>query len=231
MILLLANAKGGVGKTATATNLVTWLVHNKKVDVALIDLDTNKNSRNWGVYREQNKASLPDGLNQIHVEYLAETPNAYDRIVELNKNYQYVILDMGGHDSNVFRQCLLGTDEILIPLRPNQGDIDVTSDVLEVIEQANEIRSGELEIDPIMPFIYFTQVNSNPRVPALRQAVADFKAASGDAWMTIDSTASYSRQAYSTAYGAGLGVIELKIGASKAANDVNELAEIIFKEH
>lgn len=231
MILLLANAKGGVGKTATATNLAVWLAQNKNVDVALVDLDTNKNSSNWGVYRRANTDVSAD-IGSIDVFNYSKEPDAYDKIVEKSQQYDYVLLDMGGHDSGLFRECLVIADEVIIPLRPNQGDIDVTSDILQVVEEANDVR-GKAELDPLLPYVYFTQVNSNPRVPALRDAVDEFKKASGDGcnWFTIDNTASYFRQAYPTAYKQGLGVGEVKIGATKAATDVDDLAKIIFEEH
>jgi chromosome partitioning protein len=229
VILLLANAKGGVGKTAIATNLATWLANNRKENVALVDLDPNKNSSNWGIYRNNNP-DISQDIGQIEVFNFAKDTDAYDKIVELSNKFKFVILDMGGHDSEIARKCLIIADEIVVPLRPNQGDIDVTSDLLEVIEEANGIRES-VDLDPVLPYVYFTQVNANPRVPALREAVSDFQNASGTAWETIATTASYFRQAYPAAYKSGLGVIEVKIGASKAANDINELAEIIFKGH
>lgn len=227
MILLLANAKGGVCKTTIATNLAVWLIHNRHTKVALVDLDTNKNTKNWGTYRANNVQISAADLPPIDVFYFATDVDAYDKIVELNSKYEYVILDMGGHDSDIFRRCLIIADEIIVPLKPNQGDIDTTSDVLEVIEEANTIRE-QYEIDQILPYAYFTQVNSNPRVPALREAIEAFQQVKG-LCRTIDSTACYFRQAYPSAYQHGLGVMEVRVGATKAANDMKELAEIIFE--
>lgn len=150
---------------------------------------------------------------QSHSKIESETPN--------------VILDCGGYDSSGFREALLCSDAILIPTRPNQADVESTGEILELIEEANNIRVNERDLDPLHVYIYITQVPTNARITALDDARNAFKEVE-DFAKVLDSV-NYDRIAYSRAYGMGLGVIELNIGASKAAEEVNALAEELFK--
>ena len=224
MILLIANSKGGVGKTTTATNLAAWIA-NSGQDVALVDLDHNKNSVKWGAYREAQEELQTKGALKIFNLFGQSEVNK--SIQKLEDELTNVVVDSGGYDSNAFREALLCADAILIPTRPNQADVESTGEVLELIEEANSIRSNDLEIDQVKVYVYITQVPTNVQITALDDARKAFEEVKDSA--TVLTSVNYNRIAYPRAYGMGLSVLELNLSATKAAEEVNALAEELFK--
>ncbi|PUU98920.1 partition protein, partial [Acinetobacter baumannii] len=94
----------------------------------------------------------------IKTYHLFGQPEIDKVISKIESETPNVILDCGGYDSSGFREALLCSDAILIPTRPNQGDVESTGEILELIEEANNIRVNERDLDPLHVYIYITQV-------------------------------------------------------------------------
>lgn len=224
MKLLIANSKGGVGKTTTATNLTAYIL-NTGENVGLADIDHNKNSVKWGNYRESQTDQIT-AKGTLKIFDLFGKSEISKSIQEIENELSNVVIDSGGYDSTGFREALLCADAIIVPTRPNQADVESTGEVLELIEEANTIRVNELELDPLKVYIYITQVPTNTKITALDDARKAF--AQVEDFATVLKSVNYDRIAYSRAYGMGLSVIELTMGASKAAEEVNALAQELF---
>lgn len=225
MKVLIANSKGGVGKTTTATNLAAWIA-NSGENIGLVDLDHNKNSVKWGIYREAQKDQLKATGILKTFDLFGKTEIA-NLINEIETDLSNVVIDSGGYDSSAFREALLCADAIVIPTRPNQADVESTGEVLELIEEANAIRVNDLELDPIKVYIYITQVPTNTKIKALDDARNAFKQV--EDFATVLSAVNYDRIAYSRAYGMGLSVMELNMSATKATEEVHALAQELFQ--
>lgn len=146
-IKLFAGTKGGPGKTTTACNTavmraIDYTPDPETAGVLLIDGDKAQSSKAFGVRRVEHKC-------QPLVNYESMLgANIHKQIQDRQKRYTDIVIDCGGHDSEELRAALLVADELIIPIRPNQLDIDTLPAVhklLDVVQSFNpELRSRVL---------------------------------------------------------------------------------------
>ena len=87
-IFCIANRKGGVGKTTLATNLVVAL--NNKGKSILIDCDEQQSASKWAKQRDD-------------VEYKCIHTDLIQELEKLDKEFDYILIDVAGRDSAIFR--------------------------------------------------------------------------------------------------------------------------------
>lgn len=132
-VIVIANPKGGVGKSTLATNVAGCLAH-AGCAVMLGDVDRQQSSRQWLALRP---AHLPriQGWD-INAEHVLRPP----------KGVTHVVLDTpaGLHDKRLDAVLRLA-DKVLIPLQPSLFDIQATHafvQELQVHRRAAEISLG-----------------------------------------------------------------------------------------
>ena len=130
--IVVANPKGGSGKTTLATNVAGWLA-GKKRDVVLRDLDPQRSATEWlgrrpalfppiaGLARDAKGAKEPD-----HDWRVIDTP-------------------AGIHGEDL-REAVRRADVMLVPLTPSAFDMGATRHFLEAIHEHKAIRKGELAL-------------------------------------------------------------------------------------
>ena len=114
-VIVVANPKGGVGKSTLATNLAGWLAHQGPGrQVMLGDLDRQQSSRHWLALRPQTLPTLR-GWDQDG-----------DRL-RLPKGSTDAVIDTpAGLHGKRLDAVLKLADRILIPLQPSPFDIAAT---------------------------------------------------------------------------------------------------------
>lgn len=122
IIIAVMNQKGGVGKTTTVTNLYGKLIEQGRT-VFLYDIDHNLSLYQWGLRAGVEVAFRPDNEQK-----------AIRSIAELNKNQaDFVIIDTAGELSVVQIAAMRHSQLVVIPIRPQFVDYEVTAKLLDLI--------------------------------------------------------------------------------------------------
>lgn len=122
-IICVANRKGGVGKTTLATNLAVAL--NNKGKSILIDADEQQSAFKWANQRDD-------------IECTAVHSDLLEILEQLDKDYEYVLIDVAGRDSTIFREALLVSDTLIVPTQPSLLDLEVLTYMQEKVKIARK---------------------------------------------------------------------------------------------
>ncbi|MBI5256938.1 MAG: ParA family protein [Burkholderiales bacterium] len=132
-VIVVANPKGGVGKSTLATNVAGWLARQGHA-VMLGDVDRQQSSRQWLALR-------PPQLPPITGWEIDD-----DRILRPPRGTSHVVLDTpAGLHGKRLDAVLKIADQLLIPLQPSLFDIQATHGFLQALrahKRADAIAMG-----------------------------------------------------------------------------------------
>lgn len=139
--VLVANPKGGAGKTTLATNLAGYFSNQGK-KTTLCDLDRQQSSLRWIAFRAPEMAAISGfyGGNQI--------------VLNLPRDADRVVVDApAGLQGYKLNDYVKAVDKVLIPLVPSVFDMAATEDFLNAIRndlrgQRNKVGIVAMRVDP-----------------------------------------------------------------------------------
>ena len=125
--ILIANPKGGAGKTTLSINLAGWLA-TQGLAVSLLDLDRQKSASKW-------LARRPGHLPPISLAG------------EGGEKPSWLIIDSpaGLHGKNLDHAVKLVT-QVLVPISPSLFDIQASQDFLSELAAEKKVRRGKIDI-------------------------------------------------------------------------------------
>jgi len=203
MIIMLGSQKGGCGKSTVAVNICAALAQRGR-DVVLVDADRQCTSANWAMDRGEK--------NVPTVHCIQKYENIRDTLKDLDKRYEFVVVDAAGRDSRELRTGMTTAHILIVPFRPSQPDLDTLPKVQDIIEQAKDLNPD------LHSFALLTMAPSNPVVNEAREAqeyLSDFPS------LTLLKTIIRDRKAYRDAMSEGLGIVEMK--NEKARDEIESL--------
>jgi chromosome partitioning protein len=128
-VILVANPKGGCGKTTLATNLASYLAGQNQ-RVIMWDLDRQKSTLDWLALRP---AELP-AITRLD----AERDEIHPKIPE---NNDWLVLDSpaGMHGKNLAHALKLA-HKVIVPVQPSVFDMTATRDFLDRLIEEKIVR-------------------------------------------------------------------------------------------
>jgi chromosome partitioning protein len=125
--ILVANPKGGCGKTTLAVNLAGWLA-NRGHPTYLWDLDRQRSSFEWLALRPADLAPV------LRLD-------SHDDAPKLPRGDSWLVLDSpaGLHGKNL-AHALKPAHKVLVPIQPSLFDMAAAQDFLAVLAQEKAVR-------------------------------------------------------------------------------------------
>ncbi|MEO5859922.1 MAG: ParA family protein [Pyrinomonadaceae bacterium] len=176
MIIVIANQKGGVGKTTTAINLAAGIAALKK-RVLLIDLDPQSNSSmsfmepgssNGGAYelfadpdrspdeliyetKTPNLSLMPAriSLAKLEAKLIGDFDAPFklrDRIEQLKGKFDVIIIDTPPTLGILTVNAMVAANHVIIPIQSSYFALEGTDDLLETIEKIRSRPNPDLNL-------------------------------------------------------------------------------------
>jgi len=133
-VIVVANPKGGAGKSTLATNLAGYFAANGEW-VALADLDKQRSAHAWLSLRVDMLPKIEEW--GVDVDAPAKPPKGLEKAI--------VDTPAGVH-GNRLALALQLADKVIVPLQPSMFDILATQDFLSKLAKEKAVRKGSIEV-------------------------------------------------------------------------------------
>ncbi|WP_020168812.1 MULTISPECIES: ParA family protein [Methylotenera] len=181
--ILIANPKGGSGKTTLSTNLAGYFARRNEI-VTLRDLDRQQSATRWIERR-------PGELPLIHSKNLKSKSQPIDS--------DWIITDSpAGLREEKLSDAVKQADCVIVPIQPSAFDIGATSNFLDILIEEKAIRKNKT-------FVALVGVRVNSRTLSAI-SLAEFMAKADFEVLTYLRNA----QAYVTAAEQGLSLFDMR---------------------
>jgi chromosome partitioning protein len=196
MIIVIANQKGGVGKTTTAINLSAACALSDK-RVLLIDLDPQGNSslsfvepqtvdgsafelftephEPWSNFIYPTKVEKLDivpskiSLAKLEAKLVGDFDAIFrlrDRIEEIRPHYDLIFIDTPPTLGLITVNALVAATRVLIPIQSSYFALEGTDDLLETIEKVRSRPNPDLEILGVLVTLFDKRTSLSKDVEA-----------------------------------------------------------------
>jgi chromosome partitioning protein len=206
MIVVIANSKGGVGKSTLAAHLAGWL-HEQGKSVILADCDSQRSSSQW----------INEALPDLRTIRLSDPSEILNQLPILDDEADFVIADGPGSNTETSRALLLRGDLALVPCKASMLEVRALALATEVIRQAQDIREGVPKA-----LIILSMVGKNYRL------TKDMENAAKSLKLRLASSALTLRQIYADAPGQATLVWKMGTRGKEAAQEIEKLFRELF---
>lgn len=194
--VLVANPKGGSGKTTLATNLAGYFA-SRGGGVLLLDLDRQGSATDW-------LARRPEALPAIHGWNIQR-----GKKVECPVKPDWLVVDSpAGVHGDKLSDVLKRAERVVVPVQPSAFDMAATRNFLEVLRGEKAVRKSKIEVAMI-----------GMRVDARTRAATELSTFLNEAGFRV-LTLLRDAQIYVQAAGEGLSLFDM--APSRAGRDLEQ---------
>jgi chromosome partitioning protein len=199
MILTIGHTKGGVGKSTLAWHLAHSF-HDKKV--AIIDLDFQQTLHYINLMGDSRLNLIQPKNSDELIDFLTMTASRYD----------FVLIDVGGFDSDINRTALSYSDKILIPVSDSITEVLGFMTFKEILKEISTSADFYIVLNNIHPL--------TKNFETIKEAIADTN-------IILLDTVIRSRKIYKTTMGHGISVFDTPRGEQARCEIIGIRDELI----
>lgn len=210
MITVIANLKGGSGKSTVTFNMGLWL-QMKGQPVVAYDLDPQQTLTDVAEVRREEGFTPPLQVNQPRENLLDD--------MQYHPKQTQVLVDVGASNMMAMKQALSVADRIVIPVPPSQPDVWATQRFLAIVEDANNVKKPDLRVF----------VNRADTHRAIKESDETEEVLCQLPGVTLIPQRLYQRTVYRRSLSEGMSIFEIS-KRSKAVDEFNTLAGILYPD-
>lgn len=210
MITVIANLKGGSGKSTVTFNLAIWLQLQGE-SVVTYDLDPQQTLNDVARLRKEDGTAPELDVKIVDDENIC---------TNFSEHSCHVLVDVGAANMNAMKTAIGIADRVLIPVQPSQPDVWATQRFLKIIQQA----CGDNKHPELIAFL-----NRADTHHSVRESDEAEEALGMIGNIRIMTDRLCQRTNFRRALSEGLSIIELT-GKSKSAEEFNRFAYALYPE-
>lgn len=214
MITVIANLKGGSGKSTVAFNLAVWLEKHGRTVVGY-DLDPQCTFSDLAMLRKELEYKPDLTIHSVRAVLKDQL---------LSHSGQEVLVDVGAANMAAMKEALTAADRILIPVPPSQADVWATQRFLHIIGpdiEAMKVNGSQQTL------AFVNRADTNKSIRETHETEAALRMLPG-----IDVVLPHRlrlRTGFRRSLSEGLTVFEMW-PRSKAAQEVSKLASALYPD-
>ena len=211
MITVVANLKGGSGKSTVVFNLGLWL-QQKGQPVVVYDLDPQQTLLDVAEVRREEGYTPP-------LQVLPPRDSLQEDLQYHPKNAQ-VLVDVGAANLDAMKTAIAITDQIIIPVPPSQPDVWATQRFLDIVDEATNGNHPKMSAFVNRAYTHRAIRESDDTEEVLKQLPN----------INVIPNRLFQRTIFRRSLSEGLSVAEMS-KRSKATVEFNEFASFVFPVH
>ena len=210
MITVIANLKGGSGKSTVTFNLGLWL-QMKGQPVVAYDLDPQQTLSDVAEVRREEGYAPPLQVNQPRDSMIDD--------MLYHPQQTQVLVDVGASNMDAMKQALSIANRIIIPVPPSQPDVWATQRFLNIVNELDETNKPEMRVF----------VNRADTHRAIKESDETEEVLDQLPGVELIPQRLYQRTVYRRSLSEGMSIFEIS-KRSKAVDEFNRLAGILYPD-